>query len=161
MYCEIHFINHLDTPGSRGGVRQQRWIFPFVSAPQKRNTKTQPTPAVVIHLSLIYRDSLEKNHKTYPGDFHTVLDVIFSVLTQFWNKALICIFSCVYLPLLQPAQNKEILNTYWLRMPINLSFSHFYDVSDGLCLFSIYCRLFWINFICWWYFHNCSIKTEI
>lgn len=161
MYCEIHFINHLDTPGSRGGVRQQRWIPPCVSAPQKRNTETQPTPAVVIHLPLIYRDSLEKNYKTYPGDFHTVLDVIFSVLIQFQNKALICIFSCVYLPLLHPAQNKEILNTYWLHMPINLSFSHFYDVSDVLCLFSIYCRLFWINFICWWYFHNCSIETEI
>lgn len=73
-----------------------------------------------------------KNYKKNPGDFHTVLDVIFNVLIQFQNKALVCTFSCVYLPLLQPAQNKEILNIYWLHMPINVSFSHFYDVSDVL-----------------------------
>lgn len=63
------WTNHLDTtPCSQGRLRQQRWIPTLcVSAPQKRNTKAQPTPAVVIHLPLIYRDSLEKITKHIQG----------------------------------------------------------------------------------------------
>lgn len=92
----------------------------------------QPTPAVVIHLPLplifaILRFT-RKNYKTYPGDFHRVLDAIFQ------NKELVYTFSCVYLPLLHPAQNKRVyrLNSYWFHMPAKLSSPGFADLCDIL-----------------------------
>lgn len=154
------WANSLNAPCSQGRVRQQRWIPPCVCT-AKAEFQNTTYPSCGHPLTLDVQRSTGKNYKTYPGDFHTVLDVIFRVLIQFRNKALICTFSCVYLPPLQQAQNKEILNIYWLQVPINLSFSHFYDVSDVLCLFSIYYRLLWINFICCWHFHHCSVKIEI
>lgn len=156
------WTNHLDTtPCSQGRLRQQRWIPTLCVCTTKAEYQSTTYPSCGHPLTLDIQRFTGKNYKTYPGDFHTVLDLIFSVLIQFQNKALICTFSCVYLPLLQPPENKEIFNIYWLHMPINLSFSHFCDVSDVLCLFSIYYRFFWINFICWWYFHHFSIKIEI
>lgn len=88
--CHLYSVNiyiwtsHLDAPCSQGRERQWRQIPPWVSALQKQNTKTQPIPAVVIHLPspLIFAilRFTGKNYKTYPGDFHAVLDAIFRVL---------------------------------------------------------------------------------
>lgn len=77
----------------------------------------------------IHRKKLQNVSRGFPRSPWCYL---WSTLMQFQNKELVCTFSCVYLSLLHPDQNKRVyrLNTYRPHMPTKWSSPGFADLYD-------------------------------